>query len=70
MSYAPATWQQESATRWTASVDGAVVATITYGRQYELVSADGGVRGSHTTLGSAQAQFGAWCQWRSDQPDA
>ncbi|PZF56697.1 hypothetical protein DEJ23_09010 [Curtobacterium sp. MCSS17_008] len=64
------TWQQDSETTWTARADDAVVATVTLGRQYELLSADDAVRGSHSSFGSAQAQFEAHRQWaESVQPD-
>ena len=59
------TWQQESDTSWSAVTDDRVVARISFGRQYEIVSADGAVRGSHSALGSAQAQLDAWYQWES-----
>ncbi|WIE76271.1 hypothetical protein [Curtobacterium sp. MCSS17_007] len=57
------TWRQDSETTWTARAGDAVVATITLGRQYELLSADDAVRGSHSSFGSAQAQLEAHHQW-------
>jgi len=59
------TWRQESDSSWSAVADDHVVARISFGRQYELVSADGAIRGSHSALGSAQAQLEAWYQWES-----
>ncbi len=60
------TWRRETETTWSAvDEESAVVATIVLGRQYELASADGSVRGSHSALGSAQAQLEAWYQWES-----
>ncbi|MDM7891283.1 hypothetical protein [Curtobacterium caseinilyticum] len=58
-------WRQDSDDAWSAWADGRIVARITCERQYELVSADGAVRGSHSALGSAQAQLEAWYQWES-----
>lgn len=64
------TWRQDAEDSWSAVTDGRVVARITCARQYELVSADGRVRGSHSALGSAQAQLEAWYQWQSAVDEA
>ncbi|OEI68421.1 hypothetical protein [Curtobacterium sp. ER1/6] len=59
------TWRQDTETSWSAVAGDRVVARISLERQYELTSADGAVRGSHSALGSAQAQLEAWYQWES-----
>jgi hypothetical protein len=48
-------------------IDGASVATINLRGQYELETTDHRVHGSHTSLGSAQAQFTAWQSWDDAQ---
>ncbi len=63
------TWHQDGDDSWSAWADGRPVARITHGRQYELVSQDGTVRGSHSALGSAQAQLEAWHQWATATDD-
>ncbi|WP_144710450.1 hypothetical protein [Curtobacterium pusillum] len=62
-------WRQDSPDGWTGLVDGVSVATISYRRQYELETLDHRVHGSHSSLGSAQAQFAAWQSW-DDAQDA
>jgi hypothetical protein len=60
-------WRQDSPSGWTGLIDGAPVARISFGRQYELESSDGLLHGSHSSLESAQAQFGAWSLWDAVQ---
>ncbi|GGL74344.1 hypothetical protein GCM10009706_11000 [Curtobacterium citreum] len=64
----PLTWRQDSATTWCALEGDTVLGTIVLERQYELASVDGAVRGSHSALGSAQAQLEAWYQWSTSSP--
>ncbi|MDM7887284.1 hypothetical protein QUG98_02350 [Curtobacterium sp. RHCJP20] len=65
------TWHQDRDDSWSAWADGRPIARITHDRQYELVSQDGTVRGSHSALGSAQAQLEAWYLWTATtDPDA
>ncbi len=65
------TWHQDRDDSWSAWADGRPIARITHDRQYELVSQDGTVRGSHSALGSAQAQLEAWYLWTTTtDPDA
>jgi hypothetical protein len=64
------TWRQDSDATWSAWADGRMLARITLQRQYELESEDGSVRGSHSALGSAQAQLEAWYQWETAVGDA
>ena len=61
----PLTWRQDDPDCWSAWADDRLVARIRLRRQYELTSEDGDVRGSHSALGSAQAQLEAWYQWES-----
>jgi hypothetical protein len=62
------TWQNDSGGHWTARRDGIVVGTIDQGQDYELHSTDGAVRGSHNSLGNAQAQLDAWSAWGDGTP--
>ncbi len=64
----PLTWRQDSATAWSGLDGETVLGTIVLERQYELASADNSVRGSHSSLGSAQAQLEAWRQWSTASP--
>ncbi|GAA1493282.1 hypothetical protein [Curtobacterium herbarum] len=57
------TWRNDAGGHWTARRDGVVVGTIDQGQGYELHSTDGTVRGSHNSLGNAQAQLDAWAAW-------
>lgn len=56
-------WQHERTDDWTARADGVIVGRVQHHGLYELHTNDDQVQGSHTTLGNAQAQLGAWYSW-------
>ncbi|MCS6586942.1 hypothetical protein NYQ25_18390 [Curtobacterium flaccumfaciens pv. flaccumfaciens] len=56
-------WQHGPGDDWTARADGIIVGSVQHHDQYELYTNDNQVHGSHTTLGNAQAQLGAWYSW-------
>jgi hypothetical protein len=63
----PIVWQHEPGGDWTAIADGIVVGTVHHRVLYELHTAHDEIHGSHTTLGSAQAQLSAWYSWLAAQ---
>jgi hypothetical protein len=56
-------WHEGPGDDWTARADGIVVGNVQHHALYELHTDDDQVHGSHTTLGNAQAQLGAWYSW-------
>jgi hypothetical protein len=61
-------WHEGPGSDWTAQADGIVVGSVQHHTLYELHTIDDQVNGSHTTLGNAQAQLGAWYSWIAAHP--
>jgi hypothetical protein len=59
-------WATDGSGTWTASYDGTVVGTVTYGRDFLVESQDRSVHGNHHTLESAKAQLDARFRWVSE----
>lgn len=56
-------WTHDDEDRWVAYRDDIAVGSVSRARVFDAASSDGFVRGSHSTLGAAQAQIEAWNLW-------
>jgi hypothetical protein len=60
-------WHEGPRATWTAHADGAIIGIVEHHERYELRTNGNQVRGSHSTLGNAQAQLSAWYSWAAAQ---
>ncbi|WP_144762967.1 hypothetical protein [Curtobacterium sp. 9128] len=61
--HAAVRWTETADGRWVGSSGPELVGVVSWHHGYAVRSADGAVRGQHSTLDSAKAQLEGWVRW-------